>query len=277
MYQSILLLAILACTCVPALAQRTDTDPKVTVTKREKGGLVQIIATNEEYVPCSVIVTFNLENMEVVEPNNDTLTVPPRSELLLYELRPVKNSRSYGYGYDYQFAHGDVKMRPYDSSYVYELPFAAGESHRVAQGYGGKFSHAGEAALDFTMAEGTAVHAARGGTVVRVIDKWYQHCPEPRCSDYNNVIEILHEDGTYADYAHLKQSGAVVTVGQQVEKGELIGYSGRTGYSSGPHLHFGVYRQSWERHEHLPTLFKVAGSALPMQLEEGQVVSRPNK
>lgn len=51
----------------------------------------------------------------------------------------------------------------------------------------------------------------------------------------------MHNDGTFADYAHLKLNGSAVKEGDSVKKGQLIGYSGDTGFSSGPHLHFSVF------------------------------------
>src|SRR5215207_6088577 len=53
-----------------------------------------------------------------------------------------------------------------DSSYVYSLPYEAGNSHRIIQGYFGPFSHRERAALDFKMKRGTPLLAAREGIVV---------------------------------------------------------------------------------------------------------------
>ena len=55
-----------------------------------------------------------------------------------------------------------------------------------------------------------------------------------------NHVRILHADDSIATYAHLAPGGVVVGVSQRVEAGSLIGYSGSTGYSTGPHLHFVV-------------------------------------
>ena len=66
----------------------------------------------------------------------------------------------------------------------------------------------------------------------------------PSFIDKANTVAIVHDDGTVAEYAHLSPGAELVKLGQRVNAGELLGYSGNTGYSSGPHLHFIVSRPS---------------------------------
>jgi murein DD-endopeptidase MepM/ murein hydrolase activator NlpD len=77
--------------------------------------------------------------------------------------------------------------------------------------------------------------------VVRAIEHFKEGGTEERLKKRANAIFILHEDGTIARYLHLKQGGANVEVGDRVAVGDLIGFSGNTGYSQSPHLHFDVF------------------------------------
>ncbi len=78
----------------------------------------------------------------------------------------------------------------------------------------------------------TAIHS---GTVVFVREE-YRDGDSERW--HSNLVQVLHRDGTYAVYEHLTYQGVVVEVGQWVQQGELLGWSGNTGYTLGlPHLH----------------------------------------
>jgi murein DD-endopeptidase MepM/ murein hydrolase activator NlpD len=115
---------------------------------------------------------------------------------------------------------------------------------RVAQGFGGAWSHDDEQnhyAVDFVAPIGTPVFAARDGTVMQVesdFDKAGLNAE--KYGGRANYVRIVHDDGTMALYAHLREGGVLVRVGQRVAKGQQIGLSGNTGFTSGPHLHFAV-------------------------------------
>jgi len=150
----------------------------------------------------------------------------------------------------------------------YQLPYAPGASYKVSQGYNSGFSHhgAGQFAIDWKMPEGTELRAARGGRVVRVKDDSNVGGRTIRFDPYNNFIIIRHEDGTLGHYCHLKKDGVKVTPGQIVQAGEAIGLSGNTGFSSGAHLHFCVYKtQDGRQRVTIPVKFEdVDGRAVTL-------------
>lgn len=84
--------------------------------------------------------------------------------------------------------------------------------------------------LDFRARHGTPVYAATHGTVNY----------SGRNGGYGNFVRIRHAGGLATGYAHL--SRIAVRNGQSVERGQVIGYVGSTGLSTGPHLHYEMYR-----------------------------------
>ena len=68
-------------------------------------------------------------------------------------------------------------------------------------------------------------------------------------------MRILHDDGTYAIYAHLNTNSIRVKPGDKVRRGQYIADSGNTGFSSGPHLHFAVVRNVGMEIQSLPVIF----------------------
>jgi len=127
----------------------------------------------------------------------------------------------------------------YDRKFVYALPYERGKAYQLTQGFNGEHTHKGQSAyaLDFQMKEGTKVHAMRKGRVVSFEDHHTEHGFSPEFTNKSNYIIVQHNDGTMAMYGHLKPHGVKVRLGQKVYKHTLIGLSGNTGYSSGPHLH----------------------------------------
>ena len=97
------------------------------------------------------------------------------------------------------------------------------------------YNGSGHPGVDFRAPIGTPVKAALSGVIVGVENTDLY----PGCYSYGKWIMIKHENGLSTLYGHLSLQSVIV--GQQVTTGELIGYSGNTGYTTGPHLHFGVY------------------------------------
>eukprot|EP00943_MAST-04B_sp_MAST-4B-sp1_P002377 g2377.t1 len=93
-------------------------------------------------------------------------------------------------------------------------------------------------AFDFDLDIGTPVVAAKDGVVVACCKKYTQGGVLKVLKARSNFIVLRHGDNTYTRYYHLKYDGVVVNAGDHVVEGEIIGYSGNTGFSTGPHLHF---------------------------------------
>lgn len=85
---------------------------------------------------------------------------------------------------------------------------------------------------------GTPVRAAAQGTIISIRSDW-KLIPQSSGVE-GNYISIRHDDGLVTTYKHLKSGGILVRIGQRVLARELIGYSGNTGFVTGPHLHFEV-------------------------------------
>jgi murein DD-endopeptidase MepM/ murein hydrolase activator NlpD len=132
----------------------------------------------------------------------------------------------------------------HDDTYEYRLPYADDLSWPVTQGYGAKLSHRGpeQFTVDFGMPPGTPVHAAREGLVVLAEDSHATGCWSDECARLANFVVVLHADGTTGEYFHLQHGSLQVRVGDRVQRGQRLALSGNTGYSTAPHLHFGVYR-----------------------------------
>ena len=85
-------------------------------------------------------------------------------------------------------------------------------------------------AIDIGSPKGTPIHASASGTVLFARSGWN--------GGYGNLVIIKHSNGTETYYAH--QSKIATHAGDHVSQGEVIGYVGSTGHSTGPHLHFEV-------------------------------------
>jgi murein DD-endopeptidase MepM/ murein hydrolase activator NlpD len=110
-----------------------------------------------------------------------------------------------------------------------------GGNFRMTSGFGLRvdpFTHtlARHEGLDFTAMQGTPILATADGLVTR--SGWED--------TYGNIVEVTHSEGFMTRYAHI--SKRLVTEGQRVKRGQHIADVGSTGRSTGPHLHYEVFR-----------------------------------
>lgn len=122
------------------------------------------------------------------------------------------------------------------------VPFGCGLSFEVSQAHNtGSHLHNDVWAWDFRMPEGVPIVAAKGG-LVRMArgDSTVGGC-DAKFAKHANYVVIDHGDGTEAQYLHF--SSVTVEAGQKVNSGELLGYSGKTGWACGSHLHFKVAKR----------------------------------
>jgi len=129
-----------------------------------------------------------------------------------------------------------IPQLPQDQGY--KLPYTAGQSYQVTQGWGGTYSHTGLAyyAYDFGLPISTEVRASQSGTISVAIDT-YTACGGQEYANYANRVVVNHSDGTATLYLHLKD--VTVSQGAYVNRGDLIGHSGNVGWTNCTyHLHF---------------------------------------
>ena len=128
-------------------------------------------------------------------------------------------------------------------------PWECGKGFSITQGNKGSYSHqAGKKeqyAWDIGMPVGTPIAAPASGTITHIKQDSDINC-NSSCS-HANYVAMSFDNGDAAVFVHLKYKGVPVSIGQHVNRGQIIGYSGNTGWSTGPHLHFQVQQAcgSW--------------------------------
>lgn len=220
---------------------------------------------NDTDVPVEVVLRLTrMVNVAGVGNGVVRKTVPARTRMRIATLRkrqsgyPLMYQQSFSYSLIYSPEPG---KKGSVGGYAYALPWKGGP-FRISQGAGGDFSHnspKGRFAVDVAMPVGTPIVAARAGTVVKVRNDQHGRRPDPA----GNYVRILHDDGTHSAYLHLKRGSVQVKAGQQVKVGSLLGQSGNTGRSTGPHLHFVVQKNIGDSLVSVPFRFTQPVDSLP--------------
>ena len=265
---------------VPQAAMAALTDYPFRVVMRATGNDYLVSAVNDGPAPISVVVNPSGENFASDRIWPVTAIVPPFTTVALARARAKdRDGAPFKHRFVYSYHYGRLDAA-HDDATSYRLPFADGQEFMVSQGHGGVLTthndRASMNAVDFDLPLGSAVLAARAGVVVDVTLHHRDGGNDIRLRDKANTVSIVHDDGTVAEYAHLAPGVPLVTLGQRVNTGDLLAYSGNTGYSTGPHLHFSVSRpvvnDGKVSRESLPVLFWTDDSAQRFQARTGTSV-----
>ena len=224
------------------------------------GRSLRFSVRNDYYAPVEFILDFEaIRGLERPHPEARLHWVlPPQSDTSLLELGMLADGTAPHAEYRYSYAAGDpaAEHRPEEP---YRVPFAVAADFPITQAYPHVTTHNtpdSKYAIDFAMPIGTDIFAARAGVVFDVVNGHYGGGTDlQRDLPRANVVRILHDDGTFAIYGHLSWRSIRVRRGQRVQRGEFIAESGNTGFSTGPHLHFAVVRNTGMAVESVPVQF----------------------
>lgn len=235
-------LAALSLGAVPAAAQGTNCVPDVVcVGQIERDGAMLFYLQKLTPGTLTMRITVTGTNISTTAQMPHVRTLDDTTRVRAFVVKPRDATEGLDYEYSYQAQYGRPDAT-HDDAYRYALPYAPGTAHPVAQAYDSDGTHRGLYAIDWTMPVGTPVHAARPGLVVAVRDTMQGSGITRFMQGRSNFVFVEHDDGTIGVYGHLQQHSAAVAVGDRVARGQLLARSGNTGYSTGPHLHFEVFR-----------------------------------
>ena len=168
----------------------------------------------------------------------DSISLDPNSVKLIW---PLESSDSSQYAYDAVSVYMDHDPRPgklqdYNcGQQTYEIP-GKGYNHQGTDIFLWPF------AWDMMDREIIQVVSAADGYIIDVIDGNFDRNCTIGSPAVANTVVVIHKDGSFAIYAHLKKGSVTKkTYGDPIKQGETIGLVGSSGQSTGPHLHFELY------------------------------------
>ncbi|UZE94810.1 M23 family metallopeptidase [Alkalimarinus alittae] len=227
------------------------TKPFLTV--KQANGQLHYTAHNPLLIPAQCFL-----NDKETKKKISSAVIPPHSSKTVFKQQNSRNKRNV----HFRYVLGDPTAQP-DNALILP-PFTNYKPMRVSQGFNGPFSHRSDSsryAVDIGMLVGTNITAVREGVVIRTRDNYtLAGVSSPYFLDKANLVKILHSDGTYALYGHLLLGGVKVKVGDKVTAGQVIGLSGNTGYSTGPHLHFVMLYNNKGKKQSIPFKFLQPGN-----------------
>lgn len=123
-----------------------------------------------------------------------------------------------------------------------ELPFPKNKKYRIIQGNNSDYTHNTDwsrYAVDFNLKINDTISSATSGYVVGVVDKYKYGGKGDEWKNFGNYITIYDPNsGLFTQYVHLVENGSLVKIGDEIESGQPIALSGKTGQTDIEHLHF---------------------------------------
>lgn len=219
---------------------------------------------NEVACPIQFKINTNFPDLPRDYATRSPIIVPPFDTLKRSFRKPVLKEKPRRYFSFTGTEIGNPKAVKVDTTTRYDYPFPKGRWYKIIQGYKGSFSHNTDFsryAVDFALAVGDTVCAARDGIVVGLIKDYNVGGKDRKYRDYANFITLYHADGTFTQYVHLKQNSSFVSLGDTVVASQPIGLAGMTGFTSIPHLHFNALKPTPDGVVGFPIKFEKADGA----------------
>ena len=253
-------------------------EPRVAVREEQDDHRATLMAENTCLCPVEVGIAFtDAKNIPFSNGDVVSMVVPPGATVPVVTVEPEDSSLPWSYRFSYGYVIGDpgASHRP---DGAYRPPFASAKEYRVTQAYPDTRTHDtpdSRYAIDIAMPENSGVYAARDGIVFSVAYSNFRGgVDREKFGAMANVIKILHDDGTFAVYAHLSWDSIRVRPGERVVQGQYIADSGNTGFSTGPHLHFAVLRNEGLKTTSVPIEF-TGGPGETVQPRSGGILRNP--
>lgn len=218
----------------------------VSVDRNDDPQSTQLIAVND----CLCVATFQVSIVhsgfaDIANGSNYQATLAPgMRQTLVRVTRTRGEDPELGFVWKVALGSPDAVHNP---ALPYRVPFGVGSTFQISQAYPVRITHStadSQYAVDIALPDGTPIYAAREGLVINTRHDSYRGALAPVMLDQANFIQILHDDGTIAVYAHLHWDSIRVRMGEHVARGQYLANSGNTGFTSGPHLHFAVIRNA---------------------------------
>jgi len=250
-------------------------EPRLSLTLVSDDGSSSLAIANNDSYPLSLRIKAPANaGYELDATVEEPFSLMPGTRLEAYKIRGNVSALSVSLPIS-SAVRGSLEV---DERAVYALPCPCDIPCRASTRTN-SMSHVGwdKHAIDFDFPEGTDVLAISEGRVVDVHELSRTNCREftPECDRFINKIVVLAADGRLVEYLHLQYKGALVGVGDYVERRQLVGRSGDTGNSTGPHLHVAVVKVTADLKQiTIPMLFSTSRGLT--RVSEGEVYASPD-